>query len=270
MRLRELAWELEKTGTDLCVAPALLDVAGPRTTIRPVAGLPLLHVDHPEFTGAKQVIKDAFDKVVGALRAAAADAGIRGRRPWSSGWRTAARRSSGRPGWARTAAPSPCTSSARWCWTPRSRKAQLAVSNEQDGVLFKIRNDPRITASAPAAPLVAGRAAAADQRGARRHVAGRPAAGAAGRGGQVRRLRPAAAGRQAGLTGLWQVNGRSDLSWEESVRLDLRYVENWSLVLDLQILWKTTVRGNGAGPARTEPGDSGNTDTDGAPPDDVR
>ena len=42
-----------------------------------------------------------------------------------------------------------------------------------------------------------------------------------------------------GLTGLWQVNGRSDLSWEESVRLDLRYVENWSLVLDLQILWKT-------------------------------
>jgi hypothetical protein len=52
VRLRELAWELEKTGTDLCVAPALLDVAGPRTTIRPVAGLPLLHMDHPEFTGA--------------------------------------------------------------------------------------------------------------------------------------------------------------------------------------------------------------------------
>jgi lipopolysaccharide/colanic/teichoic acid biosynthesis glycosyltransferase len=52
-----------------------------------------------------------------------------------------------------------------------------------------------------------------------------------------------------GLTGLWQVNGRSDLSWEESVRLDLRYVENWSLVLDLQILWKTLSavwRGSGA------------------------
>ena len=42
-----------------------------------------------------------------------------------------------------------------------------------------------------------------------------------------------------GLTGLWQVNGRSDLSWDESVRLDLRYVENWSFALDLQILWKT-------------------------------
>ena len=52
-----------------------------------------------------------------------------------------------------------------------------------------------------------------------------------------------------GLTGLWQVSGRSDLSWDESVRLDLRYVENWSLALDLQILWKTfsvIFRGSGA------------------------
>ena len=52
-----------------------------------------------------------------------------------------------------------------------------------------------------------------------------------------------------GLTGLWQVKGRSDLSWEESVRLDVRYVENWSFALDLQILSKTlsaVVRGSGA------------------------
>ena len=62
--LRDLAWELEKTGTDLCVAPALLDVAGPRTTIRPVAGLPLLHVDHPEFSGLRRVIKTVFDRAV--------------------------------------------------------------------------------------------------------------------------------------------------------------------------------------------------------------
>ena len=65
-RLRELAWELEKTGTDLFVAPALLDMAGPRTTIRPVAGLPLLHVDHPELAGAKQAVKSAFDKACAA------------------------------------------------------------------------------------------------------------------------------------------------------------------------------------------------------------
>ena len=52
-----------------------------------------------------------------------------------------------------------------------------------------------------------------------------------------------------GLTGLWQISGRSDLSWEESVRLDLRYVENWSLALDLLILWKTAsavLRSHGA------------------------
>src|SRR5207245_11601086 len=58
------AWALEKSGTDICVAPALLDVAGPRTTIRPVAGLPLLHLDHPEFTGTRRVLKAMFDRSV--------------------------------------------------------------------------------------------------------------------------------------------------------------------------------------------------------------
>ena len=52
-----------------------------------------------------------------------------------------------------------------------------------------------------------------------------------------------------GLTGLWQVSGRADLTWEESVRMDLRYVDNWSIALDLQILWKTAravLKGSGA------------------------
>ena len=65
-----------------------------------------------------------------------------------------------------------------------------------------------------------------------------------------------------GLTGLWQVNGRSDLSWEESVRLDLRYVENWSFVLDLQILWKTcsaVISGSGAYLIRQAGGPRGDT-----------
>ena len=66
IRLRSLAWELEKTGTDLCVSPALLDVAGPRTTIRPTAGLTLLHVDHPQLSGFRVVIKDLFDRCVAA------------------------------------------------------------------------------------------------------------------------------------------------------------------------------------------------------------
>src|SRR5712664_1500520 len=71
IRLRSLAWELEKTGTDLCVAPALLDVAGPRTTIRPTAGLTLLHVDHPQLSGPRQVIKDLFDRCAAAFGLAA-------------------------------------------------------------------------------------------------------------------------------------------------------------------------------------------------------
>ena len=65
--LRRLAWDLEKEGTDLCVAPALMDVAGPRTTIRPVAGLPLLHVDHAELTGAKWVVKSLCDKLIATV-----------------------------------------------------------------------------------------------------------------------------------------------------------------------------------------------------------
>jgi len=62
IRLRSLAWELEKTGTDLCVSPALLDVAGPRTTVRPTAGLTLLHVDHPQLSGFRLVFKGLFDR----------------------------------------------------------------------------------------------------------------------------------------------------------------------------------------------------------------
>src|SRR5580693_230923 len=64
VKLRALAWELEKTGTDLCLSPALLDVAGPRTTVRPTAGLTLLHVDHPQLSGFRLVIKGLFDRCV--------------------------------------------------------------------------------------------------------------------------------------------------------------------------------------------------------------
>ena len=72
IKLRALAWELEKTGTDLCLSPALLDVAGPRTTVRPTAGLTLLHVDHPQLDGIRLVIKDLFDRCVAAVALIAA------------------------------------------------------------------------------------------------------------------------------------------------------------------------------------------------------
>jgi exopolysaccharide biosynthesis polyprenyl glycosylphosphotransferase len=248
-RLRQLAWELEKTGTDLCVAPALLDVAGPRTTIRPVAGLPLLHMDHPEFSGARRVIKAAFDKalalaalVLAAPLLAAVALVIR----LDDGGPVLFRQTRvGKDGRSftvykfRTMVPD-----------AEDRKAELAALNEQHGLLFKIRNDPRVTRSGSwlrrwsldELPQLANVLA-----GDMSLVGPRPALPeeAAMYGDHVRRRLAV----KPGITGLWQVNGRSDLPWEESVRLDLRYVENWSFVLDLQILWKTcaaVARGSGA------------------------
>ena len=239
LRLRELAWELEKTDTDLCVAPALLDVAGPRTTIRPVAGLPLLHMDHPEFTGARQIIKAAFDRtcavsallllspllVVVAMTIRLSDHGPALFRQTRVG----------RDGRAFT-----LYKFRTMVTDAEARKAELTALNETDAVLFKIRRDPRVT---PVGARL--RRWSLDElpqlinvlRGDMSLVGPRPALPeeAARYGDHVRRrlaVRP-------GLTGLWQVSGRSNLSWEESVRLDLRYVENWSFVLDLQILWKT-------------------------------
>ena len=248
-RLRQLAWDLEKTGTDLCVAPALLDVAGPRTTIRPTAGLPLLHMDHPEFSGFRLVVKAAFDKVF-ALIALVCSAPLFGAialsiRLYDGGPVLFRQTRVGRDGRGfevykfRTMVPD-----------AEARKADLAAWNQNQGPLFKIRNDPRLTRlgawlrrwSLDELPQLLNVIA-----GDMSLVGPRPALPeeAAMYGDHVRRRLAV----KPGMTGLWQVNGRSDLSWDESVRLDLRYVENWSLMLDLQILWKTcaaVARGSGA------------------------
>ena len=248
-RLRKLAWELEKTGTDLCVAPALLDVAGPRTTIRPVAGLPLLHMDHPEFSGARLIMKAAFDRMLalGALIVTS---------PVLALLALIIRLDDGGPVLFRQTrvGKDGHTFSVYKLRTmvtdAESRKAELAGRNQHQGPLFKIRSDPRITRAGSwlrrysldelpqLVNVLAGDMAL---------VGPRPALPeeAAMYGDHVRRRLAV----KPGITGLWQVNGRSDLSWDESVRLDLRYVENWSFMLDLQILWKTcaaVVRGSGA------------------------
>jgi exopolysaccharide biosynthesis polyprenyl glycosylphosphotransferase len=248
-KLRGLAWELEKTGTDLCVSPALLDVAGPRTTIRPTAGLTLLHVDHPQLSGLRLVLKDLFDRcaAAAALILLFPVMALLGAMIWlhDGGPALFSQVRVGKDGRVfriykfRTMVVD-----------AEQRRAELAASNDHDGVLFKIRKDPRITAVG--AYL---RRWSIDElpqlinvfMGDMSLVGPRPALPeeAAQYADHVRRrlvVKP-------GLTGLWQVNGRSNLSWEESVRLDLRYVENWSFVLDLQILWKTIsvmVRGSGA------------------------
>ena len=238
-RLRDLAWALEKAGTDICVAPALLDVAGPRTTIRPIAGLPLLHMEHPEFTGLKRLVKAAFDRAsactallllvpVLAVIALAIVLGDRGPVLFRQ-------TRIGKDG-----TPFTLFKFRTMVVDAEQRKADLIGLNDSDGVLFKMRKDPRVTRvgawlrrySLDELPqllnvlngdmsLVGPRPALPDET--TRY------------GDYVKRrlvVRP-------GITGLWQVNGRSNLPWDEAVRLDVRYVENWSFFLDLQILWKT-------------------------------
>jgi exopolysaccharide biosynthesis polyprenyl glycosylphosphotransferase len=250
LKLRTLAWELEKTGTDLCVAPALLDVAGPRTTVRPTAGLTLLHVDHPQLSGPRQVVKDLFDRCAAAF-------GLLALSPLLLTIAVAIRLSGSGP------ALFTQTRVGKGGETFKIYKFRTMVVNaeallrdvhqdneSEGGVLFKMRRDPRVTAVG--AKL---RKSSLDElpqlinvlRGEMSLVGPRPAlpTEAARYADHVRRrlvVKP-------GLTGMWQVNGRSELSWDESVRLDLRYVENWSFALDMQILWKTIsvmLHGSGA------------------------
>ena len=249
IRLRELAWELEATDTDLCVAPALMDVAGPRTTIRPVAGLPLLQVDHPELAGVRQVIKMVFDRLLSLVLVIVLA-------PLMGGIALAIRLSDGAPALFRQTRVGrdgrPFTLYKFRTMVPDADglRASLATQNNGHGLLFKMREDPRITKtgrwlrrySLDELPqlfnVLAGQMSLVGPRPALPEEAVRYSY-------YVRRRLAV----KPGLTGLWQIKGRSDLAWDEAVRLDLRYVENWSLVLDLQILWKTgsaVLRGHGA------------------------
>lgn len=248
--LRRLAWSLESTGTDLVVAPGLVEVAGPRLTIRPVDGLPLLHVERPMLRGARRVVKEAFDRVLATssllLLAPLMLALVVTVRATSTGPALFRQTRIGVDG-----RPFTCLKFRTMVVDAEQRKLDLLELNERkEGLLFKVRDDPRIT---PLGRLL--RRYSLDELpqlvnvalGQMSLVGPRPPLPdeVERYGDDVRRrllVRP-------GLTGLWQVSGRSDLTWEESVRLDLRYVDNWSLALDLLILWKTgraVLRGSGA------------------------
>nr|WP_258571962.1 sugar transferase [Actinomadura parmotrematis] len=247
--LRRLAWQIERDDVELVVAPALMDVAGPRISIRPVTGLPLLHVEHPELAGGRKLLKGGFDRAAAlaalvalspVLLAVALLIGTTSRGPVLFRQTRV-----GRGGREFTV-----YKFRTMVADAETRKVELLDGNENDGVLFKIKEDPRIT-------RVGGRLRrySLDElpqllnvvRGDMSLVGPRPPLPdeVARYGDDVHRrlvVKP-------GMTGLWQVSGRSDLSWEESVRLDLRYVDNWSLAMDLQIIWKTwaaVFRGSGA------------------------
>ncbi|MDQ1541195.1 MAG: hypothetical protein QOH29_1921 [Actinomycetota bacterium] len=248
--LRQVCWALENVDVDVVVAPALIEVTGPRLHIRPVAGLPLLHVEKPEFSGARRVVKGLFDRLT-------ALAVLTVLSPILVTIALAVRLTSSGPAFFRQTRVG-VRGERFTMWKFRSmhtdaeeRLAAVREMNENaDGLLFKIRDDPRVT---KVGKFI--RRYSLDElpqlfnvlKGDMSLVGPRPPLPS-----EVE-LYPDDVRRRLlvkpGVTGLWQVSGRSDLTWEESVRLDLRYVENWSLVYDFSILWQTAfavLRGSGA------------------------
>jgi exopolysaccharide biosynthesis polyprenyl glycosylphosphotransferase len=236
--LRRLAWQLEGSGIDLVVAPSLTNIAGPRVHIRPVEGLPLLHVEEPTISGVGWLIKGLFDRL-------AASFGLLLISPILGVAALLIRLTSPGPVFFRQERAGRGGGTIR-VWKFRTmyvdaeeRLAELLGSNETDGLLFKMANDPRIT---PVGHWL--RKTSVDELpqlinvllGEMSLVGPRPLPVKNEEfAGDVRRrmlVRP-------GITGLWQVSGRSNLSWEDAVRLDLYYVDNWSLAFDFMILYKT-------------------------------
>jgi exopolysaccharide biosynthesis polyprenyl glycosylphosphotransferase len=248
-QLRRLAWRLERDEVDLVVASALVDVAGARTTIRPFDGLPMLHVEHPRLHGGSRLVKELVDRVAALLLLALFG-------PLLLGVALCVRCTSRGPVLFRQVRVGRDGRLFRifkfrsMYVDAEARLAELRHLNEHDGVLFKIRDDPRVTRVGQYL-----RRFSLDELpqllnvllGQMSLVGPRPPlpSEVAVYAGDVRRRLAV----KPGMTGLWQVSGRSDLPWEEAVRLDLRYVENWSLSLDLVILLRTltaVVRSSGA------------------------
>ena len=237
-QLRRLAWGLEGKGVRLLMVPALTDLAGPRIRVRPVGGLPLLHIEEPEFTGRRLVLKRAIDFVGAAglivllspVLLVSALAVLLG---------------SGRPIFYRQIRV------GRHGKQFRMFKFRTMVRNadqlderpaDPDGTPVRVKpeRDPRVTRTGAFL-----RRHSMDElpqlfdviRGDMSLVGPRPhrPVEVAEYGDDVRRrllIKP-------GVTGLWQVSGRAALPWQEAVRLDLYYVENWSIWLDMLLVAKT-------------------------------
>ncbi|TQC44240.1 sugar transferase [Rhodococcus sp. WS4] len=247
--MRNLAWELEPHHVDLVVAPGMMDVSGPRLSMRPVAGLPLIHVEKPQYHGAQRFSKLSFDFVFATLAlilispvmiAAALAIKITSKGPLF--YKSERMGLDGKP--------FPMLKFRSMVVDADKQVSALMTANDGAGVLFKLREDPRVTKvgkflrkySLDELPqfinvLRREMSVVGPRPPLRREVEAYD--------GTVRRrllVKP-------GITGLWQVSGRSDLSWEETVRLDLSYVENWSMMGDVLIIGKTVravVAGDGA------------------------
>lgn len=239
--LRKLSWELEKFNIDLLVAPGVVDVAGPRLHMRPVAGLPLIHVEKPRYHGAKRFQKRLFDVSFSGLVVLLGS-------PLLVGIGLAIKLTSKGPVFFRQerigldGAPFRVIKFRTMVDGADALGDELMkldlVASPRDPLKFV--DDPRVTpigrflrkysldelpqflnvlkrdmSVVGPRPQVASEVANYDDH-ARRRLLVRP-----------------------GITGLWQISGRADLSWDDSIRLDLYYVENWSMLADLLIAAKT-------------------------------
>lgn len=236
---RRMAWELEEHEVQMIVVPALTDISAQRLDVRPVAGLPLVDVDRPQAIEAARWIKRTGD-VIGSAFLLLLIAPVMGLVA------LAIKLEDGGPVMFRQTRVGlkgqtfECLKFRSMCIDAEARLAALMAQNEGAGPLFKMTHDPRITRvgrfirrfSLDELPQLWNAL-----RGDMSLVGPRPAlpAEVAQYDSDTRRrldVRP-------GLTGLWQVSGRSNLSWDDTVRLDLYYVDNWSMVQDLMILAKT-------------------------------
>ena len=237
--LRELGWELAKLDVDVVVTPSLTDVAGPRIHARPVAGLPLIHVDYPRLSGRAALMKRIFDvgfslmvlTVLAPLLLVTAVAV-----KWDSSGPVLFRQQ--RIGLRHSRFH--MVKFRSMVVDAEAQKKELQARSEGNGVLFKMRSDPRVTRVGRVL-----RRYSLDElpqflnvlRGEMSVVGPRPPLAS-----EVTDYEDSTHRRllvKPGITGLWQVQGRSDLSWEDSVRLDLYYVENWSMTTDIGIVLRT-------------------------------
>lgn len=237
--VRRITWSLEATGVDLAVAPALTDIAGPRIHTRPLAGLPLLHIEVPRYEGSTRWAKALFD-FMGAVFALVVLS------PVLLAIALLVKLSSPGPVFFRqervglNGVPFRMLKFRTMVADAEQLLAGLAADNEGKGLLFKLKDDPRITRLGRVL-----RRYSLDElpqffdvlKGSMSIVGPRPPLPR-----EVEKYEPHVRRRllvKPGITGPWQISGRSDLNWEDGVRLDLYYVENWSLMGDLVLIWRT-------------------------------
>jgi exopolysaccharide biosynthesis polyprenyl glycosylphosphotransferase len=244
-KVKQISWNLQSGRQHLVLAPSIVDIAGPRLHTRPVAGLPLIHVETPRFSKGQLFLKRAVDLVASGI-------GIVLLSPVFAFLALSVRYSSEGPvlfrqtrvGWGGREFTmlkfrSMVADAEERLESIQRQRAESGIDLGNE-VLFKMKNDPRVTSigrvmrkfsldELPQLFNVLG--------GSMSLVGPRPPLP-----GEVEKYASHVHRRflvKPGITGLWQVSGRSNLSWEESVRLDLSYVENWSLLSDVLILGKT-------------------------------